>query len=237
MTLFSEAERDAWAREGCPLPAAVLWDMDGTLVDTEPYWFAAESKLVADHGGQWGPEQGKQLVGFDLLDSGHFLRQHAGVDMEPEAIVEHLLEQVIQQVRVHVEWRPGAVRSLDDLGARGIPCALVTMSYRDLAQAVVDGLPSGTFATVVTGDEVTRGKPHPEPYLTATARLGVAPRDCLVIEDSPTGVASAEAAGVPVLAVQHLVPIPAGPRRIVITDLGETTMDDLALTAFTLRRP
>jgi HAD superfamily hydrolase (TIGR01509 family) len=236
MTSFSATERAAWIRAGRPMPAAVLWDMDGTLVNTEPYWFAAESKLVADHGGQWGLEQAKQLVGFDLLDAGRFLRRHAGVDLEPRAIVDFLVEQVIQQVRVHVQWRPGAVRSLTELGERGVPCALVTMSYRELARAVVDGLPPDTFATVVTGDEVRHGKPHPEPYLTAAANLGLAPGDCLAIEDSPTGVASAEAAGVPVLAVEHLVPIPEGPHRVVITDLGGTTLDDLALAAFTVRR-
>jgi HAD superfamily hydrolase (TIGR01509 family) len=235
MTAFSTADRDSWVRAGRPMPAAVLWDMDGTLVNTEPYWFAAESKLVADHGGQWGLEQAKQLVGFDLLDAGRFLQKNAGVDLAPEAIVEFLVEQVIQQIRVHVEWRPGAARTLAELNARDIPCALVTMSYRNLAQAVVDRLPSGSFTTVVTGDEVAHGKPHPEPYLTAATQLGVSPRDCLTIEDSPTGVSSAEAAGVPVLAVEHLVPIPAGPHRIVVTDLTGTTVDDLALMAYTLR--
>jgi beta-phosphoglucomutase-like phosphatase (HAD superfamily) len=116
--------------------------------------------------------------------------------------------------------------------ADGVPCALVTMSYRRLVEAVLAGLPAGTFTTVVAGDDVSRGKPHPEPYLTAAARLGAAPADCVAIEDSPTGVASAEAAGVPVLAVAHLVPIPDAPgRRVVGTLAGLTPADLRALPA------
>lgn len=208
-------------------PAAVLWDLDGTLVDSEPYWIAAEYALVAEFGGQWSDAHAHALVGNELLVSAEYIRRHGGVDLSPERIVDRLLDQVVARVREHLPWRPGAQRLLEELVAAGIPCALVTMSYRRLAEAVMEGLPPGTFATLVTGDEVSQGKPHPEPYLTAAARLGMPPTACTAIEDSPTGLASAEAAGVPVLAVEHLVPIPPGPGRRVVASLASVGVGDL----------
>ena len=190
------------------LPAAVLWDMDGTLVDTEPYWISAEHAIVEQAGGVWSDEYAHQLVGNDLLVSAQFIRDHSPVDLEPVQIIEDLLERVIVQVREHVPWRPGAVELLTALAEQGVPSALVTMSWRSLAEAVLGALPDGTFAAVVTGDEVEHGKPHPEPYLAAATALGVAVEDCVAIEDSPTGVRSAVAAGVPTLAVPHVVPVP-----------------------------
>ena len=227
MTAPSTPRRRSAAVPSERLPAAVLWDMDGTLVDTEPYWIEAEHELVADHGGTWSTEHAHNLVGNSLLVSAEYIRRHGGVDLTPEQIVDHLLDRLVARVREHLPWRPGAERLLGEITTAGIPCALVTMSYRRLADAVVAGLPPGSFATLVTGDEVDRGKPHPEPYLLAAARLGCRPEDCVAIEDSPTGVASAEAAGIPVLAVEHLVPIPAGPNRRVVSGLDAIGLADL----------
>jgi HAD superfamily hydrolase (TIGR01509 family) len=210
-----------------PLPAAVLWDLDGTLVDTEPFWIECEFALVAEHGGRWSLKDAHALVGNDLLTSAEYLRVNGGVDLPPAEIVDRLLDGVVARVREHVPWRPGARRLLAELVALGVPCALVTMSYRRLADAVVDSLPPGTFATLVTGDEVDNGKPHPEAYLEAAARLGVPPGRCVAIEDSPTGVASAEAAGVAVLAVEHLVAVPAGPGRRIVKELTSIRPADL----------
>jgi HAD superfamily hydrolase (TIGR01509 family) len=168
-------------------------------------------------------------VGNALPESGRYIREHSGIDLTPEEIVGELLRGVVERVRRHVPWRPGAQELLAALHADGVPCALVTMSYRPLAEAIVGRLPAGSFAAVVTGDEVTRGKPHPEPYLTAAARLGVDPAGCLAIEDSPTGVGSATAAGIPVLAVEHLVPILPGPGRHVVQSLSGVGPADLAL--------
>ena len=181
------------------LPAAVLWDMDGTLVDTEPYWMDAEYALVAEHGGHWSEEQARALVGNPLPVSAEVLHRSGGVDLPPEVIVERMLDHVVAEVQRHLPWRPGAQELLRALRAADVPCALVTMSYARLTDAVVSALPAGTFAAVVPGDEVRHGKPHPEPYLTAAARLGVDPRDCLAIEDSATGTASAAAAGAAVV--------------------------------------
>ncbi len=194
--------------------AAVLWDMDGTLVDTEPYWIDVEYALVEEHGGTWSLEHALNLVGNDLLLSGEYIRDHGGVDLEPTEIVDRLLDGVIARIEERVPWRPGAVELLAELQAAGIPCALVTMSYERFVAPVLAALPEGSFATVVTGDAVTVGKPHPEPYLTAAAVLGVDPADCMAIEDSNTGAKSAETAGCTVLVVPNHVPVLEGDRRV-----------------------
>ncbi|MDD9372135.1 MAG: HAD family phosphatase [Acidimicrobiales bacterium] len=186
-------------------PAAVLWDMDGTLVDTEPFWIRAETELVTTHGGTWTRANAETLVGMDLLDAAAEIRRLGGVDIDPVDIVNMMMERVIELMADEPPWQPGALHLLAALGAEGIPCVLVTMSWRRLAGAVVDLLPPGTFADLVVGDEVPRGKPHPDPYLAAARRLGVDARDCVAIEDSPIGVASARAAGCTVLGVPHAV--------------------------------
>lgn len=213
------------------LPAAVLWDMDGTLVDTEPYWIAAEYALVAEHGGTWTDEDAHALVGSALLTAAAYIRERGGVGLEPEQIVENLLARVIDGVRGHTPWQPGARELLGALGDAGIPCALVTMSYASLAGAVVEQLPDGTFAAVITGDQVAHGKPHPEPYLLAARQLGVDARACVAIEDSPTGVASAEAAGCTTLAVPHVAQVEAAPGRTLVDSLTDVTVDRLRALA------
>ena len=217
--------------EPARLPEAVLWDLDGTLVDTEPYWIECEFALVAAHGGSWSDEHAHALVGKDLLTSARYLRRHGGVDLPPPAIVEHLVDGVLARLGRAVPWRPGARELLAELRELGVPCALVTMSYRRLAAAVVRSLPAGSFAPVVAGDDVTHGKPHPEAYLTAAARLGVAPADCVAIEDSPTGLAAAVAAGVPALGVAHLVPLEPSPGRHLVGTLVGVTASDLGQLA------
>lgn len=206
---------------------AVLWDMDGTLVDTEPYWLDAEHEIVESAGGTWSQELGLELVGNDLMVSAALIRAQAALDWEPRRIVEELLVRVAARVRAHVPWRPGARALLDLLRAAGVPSALVTMSWRSVTDTVVDALPAGSFAAVVTGDEVTHGKPHPEPYLTAARLLGVEPGQCVAIEDSPTGVRSAVGAGVPTVAVPHIVPVPHIDGSVYLPSLQGITPADL----------
>jgi HAD superfamily hydrolase (TIGR01509 family) len=208
-------------------PAAVLWDMDGTLVDTEPFWVDAEFALIAEHGGVWDERHAAELVGNSLIESARYIRRHSGIDLEPEMIVENLIDRVVERVRGEIPWRPGAHELLTELGDLGVPCALVTMSYRRLAHEVVAALPPRTFAAVVAGDDVTHSKPHPEPYLLAARRLGVPPEDCIAIEDSPPGLASAVAAGVPTLGVEYLVPLTDGPGRELVSSLVGITAEDL----------
>ena len=207
---------------------AVLFDMDGTIVDTEPYWIAAEHALVTEHGGVWTDEHAHQLVGNALLASAAYLREHGGVDMEPAAIVDWMLVRVIAATQEHIPWRPGAVELLTELRDRAVPCALVTMSYESLATTVIGGLHADSFAAVVTGEQVVDGKPHPEAYLTAAARLGVDPTQCVAIEDSPTGIASARAAGCVVIAVPHTVSVSPAPGLRIVDSLVGLTVDRLA---------
>lgn len=206
------------------VPEAVLWDMDGTIIDTEPYWLAAEAELVAEHGGTWSDAQGLELVGMNLLDSAVVLQEH-GVTLTRQEIADDLTRRVAALLAAKVPWRPGAAELLADLRERGVPCALVTMSYREMVQHLLDALPAGTFDAVVTGDEVERGKPDPEPYLRAAELLGVDVGRCVAIEDSRPGVASALASGAATIAVRGHVPVAQHPglsrvRSLETLDLG-----------------
>lgn len=198
--------------------------MDGTLVDTEPYWIAAEYALVESFGGTWSDTHAHALVGNALLDSAAYIREHGGVALELPEIVDRLLVDVIAATEREIPWRPGARELLAELAEQGVPCALVTMSYTDLARTMTDQLPESAFAAVVTGDQVSDGKPHPEAYLTAMERLGVSAAGSVAIEDSPNGVASAEAAGCLVVAVPHQVPISAAPGRVRAGSLRELSV-------------
>lgn len=227
MRRHHDTERQG-TEEGAPaLPSAVLWDMDGTLVDSEPYWIAAEYDLVGRFGGTWTEQDAHALVGNPLLVSAAYLRERGGVAMDDHAIVEALMGSVVARVGLDASWRPGARELVAALSAAGVPQGLVTMSWVPLADAVLAHLPAGTFDVVVTGDRVTHGKPHPEPYATALEQLGVQAAWCVAIEDSPTGLASAEAAGVRTLAVPHVVPVGAAPGRVVLESLEGMTPEDL----------
>lgn len=210
---------------------AVLWDMDGTLVDTEPYWIDAEFALAEKHGGTWSREHALNLVGKALLDSGEYIRVHMGLDLTREQVVEELLDGVVARVEAEVPWRPGARELLTDLADSGVACALVTMSWQRFVDPILAQLPPGLFASVVTGDKVTHGKPHPEPYLVGAAELGFDPADCVAIEDSETGATSASAAGCTVLCVPLHVPVAAGERRVFVESLAG--VDAAALAALT----
>jgi HAD superfamily hydrolase (TIGR01509 family) len=202
--------------------------MDGTLVDTEPYWIQSEHELVAEHGdGSWSEAKGHLLVGHDLRDSARLIQHHGAVTLAVDDIVEYLLDGVIQRVRQQIPWRPGARELLADLVSHDVPNVLVTMSYRRFVDAVIPALPRGSFVAAVTGDEVANGKPHPEPYLTAAALVARDPSECVAIEDSPTGVRSAVAAGCRVIAVPNIVALPDDPSYRLAASLSELTAHTL----------
>jgi HAD superfamily hydrolase (TIGR01509 family) len=205
--------------------------MDGTIVDTEPYWIEAEHALVEAHGGEWSHDKAMQLVGQSLMFSAGIL-QDAGVTLERREIIDILTDHVISRVRTAVPWRPGARELLDELHGAGIRCALVTMSEAPLAREIVGSLPKPYFEFLVTGDTVTQGKPHPEAYLKAVALLQQADPDlglqhCVALEDSAPGVASAVASGVLTVAVPHIVPLPVDPRHASWETLAGRTVADL----------
>lgn len=201
--------------------------MDGTLVDTEPYWVETEFEIAARYGGTWSETHAMNLVGNDLLESGRYIREHMGIDVPAERIVEELLDGVVARVEQAVPWRPGAVELLAGLAEAGTPCALVTMSYERFVAPILAQLPAERFRVIVTGDRVEFGKPHPEPYLTAAAALGLAPSDCLAIEDSNTGAKSAETAGCLVLVVENHVPVLPAERRVFADTLVGVDLDSI----------
>ncbi len=200
--------------------------MDGTLVDTEPYWMTAERELVAAYGGTWTAEDGLALVGAGLWHSATILRAR-GVDLEPEAIIDHLTERVLEQARGTIPWRPGARELLLELRDAGVPMALVTMSMRPLAEYIANGFDHPVFATIVSGGDVEHAKPHPQPYLQAAAVLGVDARDCVAIEDSEPGLASATASGAVVIGVPAHVDLPSSPAFTLWPTLAGRTVADL----------
>jgi HAD superfamily hydrolase (TIGR01509 family) len=206
-------------------PAAVLWDMDGTLVDTEPYWMTAQTALIESYGGSWTHEEALDLVGSGLWRTARAM-QAKGVEMGEDAIVTLLSEQVMEQITVAVPWRPGAKELLSDLRESGIPTALVTMSIGMMAEHVRSFIPFDAFDLVISGDDVTNPKPHPEAYLTAAAYFDAAPADCVAIEDSVAGTASAVAAGVVTIGVPHYLSLDdSGATVLWPTLAGRSTAD------------
>ena len=211
--------------------AAVLWDMDGLLVDSEPLWTIAEIELAAQLGGTWDDGIKAQVVGTRLDVAVPTILRHYGVADGPAQVAETsawLLDRMVQLFATTSALMPGAGELLASLAAADVPMALVSSSYRVLVDAVLaQGL--GPFALTVAGDEVVHGKPDPEPYLTAAKQLGVDPARCVVLEDSPSGVAAGEAAGCAVVAVPSLpeVRFADQPRRLVVRSLEQVGVPDL----------
>lgn len=212
-------------------PAAVLWDMDGTIVDTEPYWMQAEGDLVASFGGTWTHDDAMTLIGSGLDRSARIL-QEFGVELPIREIIERLTSQVMDEISRQVPWRPGALELLTALHEAGVPQALVTMSIDRMARHVAGYAPEGVFGTIVSADTVTQSKPHPEAYLTAAGILGVDITQTLALEDSPTGVSSAVASGAVVIGVEHLLNLDDTGADRVWPTLGGRSIADLT-TVFT----
>ncbi|MDQ1122323.1 HAD family hydrolase [Microbacterium trichothecenolyticum] len=207
--------------------AAVLWDMDGTLVDTEPYWMAAEVPLVERFGGTWTHEQALGMVGLALEDSARLL-QGAGVPWSADEIIAYLTDEVLRQLAdTGVPFRPGARELLADLRAAGVKTALVTMSMRRMALSIVELIDFPAFDIVVAGDDVERPKPYPDPYLQAAAALGVDIADAVAIEDSPNGLRSAIASGAVSLGVPLMVPLEGVGAHALWPSLAGRTATDL----------
>jgi HAD superfamily hydrolase (TIGR01509 family) len=208
---------------------AVMFDMDGLLVDSEPLWFLAEEKVISRLGGTWAPSDQQVLVGGSMETTVKYLLSKGTRPAPPAAVARWLIEAMVDLLSTQpLPVMPGAVELLTEVRAAGLPHALVTSSEPEIVDVVLARLGAGAFPVVVCAADVAHAKPDPEIYLLAAAKLGVDPHDCIALEDSPNGVAAAEAAGYLTVAVPSVVPIPARHRRVVLPSLAGVTLGDLA---------
>jgi HAD superfamily hydrolase (TIGR01509 family) len=211
--------------------AAVLFDMDGLLVDTEPLWFETETEVMTRLGTPWTQQDQEVLLGGSMERTVGYLLAKAAKPATPQEVERWMTQGMLDRVRAgRVEVRPGARELLAEVAADGLPHALVTSSRRPFAEAVLAGI-GVRFPVTVCGDDVAATKPDPAPYLLAAKLLESAPARCVALEDSPTGVASATAAGCRVVAVPSFSDIPPAPGRLVVGSLLEVsvaTLRDLA---------
>lgn len=213
-------------------PAAVLWDLDGTLLDSEKLWDVPLYELTEKLGGQLSVETRQAMVGSNIPVTMRLIFTEAGItDPTPEQLADGAAwidRRMVEIFRQGLPWRPGAEEALAAVHASGLPMALVTSTQRSLTEIALDTLGRSHFRVTVCGDEVDgRNKPLPEPYLKAARLLGVDPASCVAIEDSPTGVTSAVAAGCTVLVVPCEMPVAAGERRVLRPSLAGLTVADL----------
>ena len=190
-------------------PAAILFDHDGTLVDTEPVWAAAKVALTADFGGTWTEQDTLDCLGLSMQFTLDRLRER-GVNLPDQEINDRLVAKV-REALAHqpVEFLPGIERFLSEVREAQIPAAVVTNATTSVAQRTANAAPEGTFSVIIGNDETTHPKPDPQPYLLAAERLGVDPTQCVAIEDSPSGVRSATVAGMRVIVVPGELEVPA----------------------------
>ncbi len=212
---------------GIKRPFAVLFDMDGTLIDSEPYWIQSERALASEHNGVWTDQDGLDVVGMSLDKSSQLFKDRTNVPLEPEEIVTRLTNEVQERLAKSIPWRPGAKELLFDLRKHGVPTALVTMSLHRMAKQVVDAIDFDAFDLIIAGDDVRHGKPHPEAYLKAAEQLGFEPNRCIAFEDSISGLSSAEAAGTYAIGIPHVIELPAKPGRILWETLEGVTYKKL----------
>jgi HAD superfamily hydrolase (TIGR01509 family) len=209
--------------EGSALQAVFL-DMDGTLVDSEGFWWDAEVEVFKDLGHVLDEAWRDVVVGGPMTRSAGFLIEVTGADIDVAELTVLLNEKFEERIGSGVPLMPGAARLLTELAAHEVPTALVSASHRRIIDQVLVSLGPENFGLSIAGDEVTRTKPHPDPYLLAASGLGVDPTRCVVVEDTATGVASAEAAGCRVVAVPSVAPIAAAPGRTVVRSLEEVDL-------------
>jgi HAD superfamily hydrolase (TIGR01509 family) len=211
--------------------AAVLFDMDGLLVDTEPLWFETETEVMARLGGPWSKEDQERLLGGSMDNTVGYLLARATRPAPPADVARWMTQGMLGRAADgRVVVRPGVRELLAEVAAAGIPSALVTGSQRLFTEAVLAGT-GFRFAVTVTADDVARTKPDPEPYRLAAKLLDADPDNCVALEDSPNGVASATEAGCRVVAVPSLTPIPPAPGRLVVPSLSEVTLATLRALA------
>jgi HAD superfamily hydrolase (TIGR01509 family) len=204
---------------------AVLFDLDGTLADTEPSWLRAKAIVAARHGIDWSDADGIASIGQPTpVYSAEFVRR--GAQATPDRIATEITAEVAASIASGVAWRPGALALLSRVVDTGLRTGLVTMAYRPVAEAIASATGLPVFDVVVAGDDVVNSKPHPEPYLRALDALSLSPAQAIAVEDTPTGAASGVAAGLRVVAVPSDAPIAATTAVTVLGSLDELRLDD-----------
>lgn len=206
---------------------AVLWDHDGTLVDTEPYWIEAELDLAAQFGAAWTEEDAIAVVGSPMAESARRM-QLAGVRMEIPDIIDDLCARVVDSIEQKgIRWLPGVTDLFAEIAEAGIRCAIVSNAWRSVVEKTAAALPPGVIEFMLTGDEMKFAKPDPWPYRTAAEALGVPVENTIAIEDSVSGTLSAEAAGMAVLVVPSVAEVPDIPGRSRAASLADINLDTL----------
>jgi HAD superfamily hydrolase (TIGR01509 family) len=212
------------ARSASRALQAILFDMDGLLIDSEPLWFEVESEVMAHLGGQWSPADQRELVGGSLDRSVDYLLARATRAASREQVGRWMVDGMTALLRERgVPVLPGARELLAEVTGAGLPNALVTSAQRQIMEAAIPKI-GMSFTATVCAEDVREGKPAPEPYLLAAELLGVRPDCCVALEDSPNGVASAQAAGCLVVAVPSLLPVPTRPGRVVASSLSQISL-------------
>lgn len=209
-----------------------MFDMDGLLVDSEPLWFEAERAVMARLGGSWSESDQQVLVGGSMDSTVGYLLGKGTKQPEPAVVARWLTEEMVGLLRTRpLPVMPGVAELVAEVRAAGLPHALVTSSEPAIVEAVTARLPTGSFPVIVCAADVSVAKPDPEGYLLAAARLGADPRYCIALEDSPNGVAAAEAAGYRTVAVPGVAPVPEQPGRVVLSSLAGVTLAQLQAKA------
>ncbi len=208
------------------LPQGIFFDMDGLLVDTEPYWLQTERELMAQFGVLWQSEDQLFCLGGPMEKVGRYMSDLAESKQSPEWFASELIDRMAEKFDL-ISPMPGISQLLSEISKNHIPAALVSASPRRLVDAVLASIPNHPFALSISADDVVRGKPHPDPYLKAAELLNVKIEHSIILEDSPTGVTAARASGAWVVAVPHIAPIAPAERSVVIETLAGASVTSL----------
>jgi HAD superfamily hydrolase (TIGR01509 family) len=207
--------------------SAILFDMDGTLIDSEPLWLKAEIEVMAEVGCHWDEQDQINCLGGPAERTERYMQERSKNIKPYGYFINRLHEVMKERITNELDLIPNALELLKECKKAGIKIALVTASSRDLMTIVLKRFPQGTFDVVVSGDDVEKSKPDPAPYLLAAKQLSVDITKCLVIEDSLTGVESGLASGAQVIGIPHLVQMKENPRLRIISSLGDIRLSDI----------